>query len=136
MLRRPRNPHALECGIILLAVQLAACAGRDWKVQTFATPVSADSAFSASKRALATIGQVTYADASTRSVTGECQANVIAAIAIEAVADATLVHVKSKMNVAPNIVGGEFGKRQHCIDAIAAGLKTSGVSLAPRPESP
>ena len=116
--------------LLPLCLALGACnAGRSWKVESITVPVSVDSAFTAAKRALATVGQVNYADADSKSISGECQANVVAAITVQTAADATQVVIKSKMNVAQNFVGIETGKRQGCINRIKEQLRTNGLMV-------
>jgi len=125
----------LVIGLAGLTLAVAGCSafttGRDWKEQVFVAPVAPDSVFSVASRALAGVGQVQYADVTSRSVSGECEAKVNAAITISEEPDATLVSIKAKMDVAPNMVGGEGGKRQKCIDAIASRFTTLGIALAP-----
>jgi hypothetical protein len=121
--------------VLIPCVAAVACgtAGRDWQEGLFVTPVPPDTVYVAASRALASVGQVTHSDITSRSVNGECEAKVIAAITVtEQAPKGSVVSIKSKMDVAPNMLGGEHGKRKRCIDSVASQLNGHGVPLTPK----
>ncbi len=120
--------------LLLIPMLVAACAtGRDWKVQTFTASAAPDNTYSTAKKALADVGFVDYADEEIMSISGECQSKVVAAITIkEADSGQCIVTIKSRMDVAGNMVGGEGGNRQKCIDAIADRVVALGIPLTPQ----
>ena len=80
-------------------------------------------AYNAAVQSFAAAGSVKASDPTNKFVSGDCSRNVAAAVNVVDDGTGSVIKVKSKLDIAPNLVGFETGDRQKCIDNIARELR-------------
>jgi hypothetical protein len=100
-----------------------------WKENTFVSPLDRDATIKIATEAIAHIGTVSFSDAATGTVNGECEQQVDGAVTVFDENGKTTVIVKSKLNVKENSMVIETGDRQNCINHIVEEMKSLGCEL-------
>src|SRR5665213_187544 len=103
----------------------------NWKEDTFISPLDRTATVKIASEAFARIGTVSYSDANTGTVSGECEQQVDGAVTVYDDNGKTMVIVKSKLNVKENSMVIETGDRKKCINHLVEEMKSLGCELTP-----
>jgi len=104
----------------------------NWKENTFVSPLDCAATVKTATEAIARIGTVSFTDAATGTVNGDCGRHIEAAVTVFAENGRTMVIMKSRLNVEGSLVVWTTGDRQNCISHVVEEMKSLGCALSPQ----